>query len=250
MQQVTDGSMLNFGYWNNKITDPLSAQENLCSFFGKLAELECARKVVDIGSGFSAPAIFWQKQYSQLNLSCVNINFQQLRFAEYQKNIDFVNSTATMLPFSDKSFDRVLALESAQHFKRLGKFIDEARRVLSDSGILALAIPITMDKPSFAKLGLLQVTWSSEHHSYQYVKDSLLQNGFEILYEKLIGENVYQPLADYYLNNRESIKSSILKKYPQYVESVLFKSIKKMKTESEKKVIDYIVLKCRKSKKS
>ena len=62
--------------------------------------------------------------------------------------------------------------------------------------------------------------------------------------EKLIGSNVYDPLADYYLLNRPKIKKSILKHYPQYIENILFKSIQKMKKASEEKIIDYVLLKC------
>ena len=45
------------------------------------------------------------------------------------------------LPFNDNSVDRVLALESAQHFKPLSDFIVESRRVLIKSGFLVIAIP-------------------------------------------------------------------------------------------------------------
>ena len=61
----------------------------------------------------------------------------------------------------------------------------------------------------------------------------------------MIGKNVYQPMADYYLNNRKSIQKNILTKYPGYVEKILFNSIKKMKQVSEDNVIDYALIKCR-----
>ena len=61
----------------------------------------------------------------------------------------------------------------------------------------------------------------------------------------MIGKNVYQPMADYYLNNRKSLQKNILKKYPAYVEKILFNSIKKMKQVSEDNVIDYALIKCR-----
>lgn len=248
MQQATGGSMLNFGYWNQDVSDPISAQENLCSYFGNLAELKTAKKAADVGSGLSAPSIFWTNKYEKLNLFCVNINLQQLQYSGAQKNIEFVNSSATILPFSDNSLDRILALESAQHFKPLSSFVKESHRVLTDSGIFALAIPVTFDKPSISNLGILQFTWSSEHYSSEYVRKIIKEHGFQIMEEKFIGKNVYEPLAEYYVKNRTSIKSSILKKYPKYVEVILYNSIKKMKQASEKQVIDYFVLKCMKSK--
>ena len=144
MQAATGGSMLNFGYWTDKIKEPLLAQKNLCDFFGKLANLENAKTVVDIGSGLSAPAIFWRNNYERLNLFCVNINYNQLHFSVPQKNIDFINSTSTKLPFANNSVDRVLALESSQHFKPFEGFISESKRILRPSGILGLALPVTI----------------------------------------------------------------------------------------------------------
>lgn len=137
-----------------------------------------------------------------------------------------------------------MALESAQHFKPLSEFVSESKRVLTDSGLLVIAIPITLGNSSLKDLGMLKFTWSSEHYSLDDVKNTLNSGGFEINHEKLIGNSVYDPLADYYLKNREELKKSILEKYPNYVENILYKSIIKMKTASEKGIIDYALLKC------
>ena len=245
MQLATGGSMLNFGYWIENTPEPITAQENLCSYFGKLAELENAKNVVDVGSGLSAPAIFWRNNYEKLNLFCVNINHDQLSFSGPQKNIEFLNSTSTKLPFSDNSLDRVLALESSQHFKPLKDFISESKRILKSDGILTLALPVTLPSASFAKLGILKFTWSSEHYSLEHIRELVMSGGFTIHDEKLIGKNVYPPLANYYIKNRVELKKSILEKYPKYVEKILYMSILKMKKASEQKIIDYVVLKCR-----
>ena len=245
MQLATGGSMLNFGYWMENTREPISAQENLCSYFGKLAELENAKTVVDVGSGLSAPAIFWRNNYDKLNLFCVNVNYDQLSFSGPQRNLEFLNSTSTKLPFSDNSVDRVLALESSQHFKPLKDFISESKRILKSDGILALALPVTLPGVSFVKLGILKFTWSSEHYGLKHVRETVTSGGFIITDEKLIGKNVYEPLANYYVEHRDELKKSILQKYPKYVEKILYTSILKMKNASEQKIIDYVVLKCR-----
>ena len=244
MQAATGGSMLNFGYWTDKIKEPLLAQKNLCDFFGKLANLENAKTVVDIGSGLSAPAIFWRNNYERLNLFCVNINYNQLHFSVPQKNIDFINSTSTKLPFANNSVDRVLALESSQHFKPFEGFISESKRILRPSGILGLALPVTISNASIRNLGILKLTWSSEHYSVDFIKKIVSSYGFTITDELLIGSQVYDPLFDYYTKNRELLKKSIQQKYPDFVEKILFKSLQKMKKASEEKIIDYLVIKC------
>jgi len=244
MQLATGGSMLNFGYWNDENSDPISAQKNLCSYFAKMAELETAKTIIDVGSGLSAPAIFWRNNFQNLSINCVNINHSQLLYSGSQRNIEFINSSSTKLPFSKNSIDRVLALESAQHFKPISEFISESKRVLSDSGLLVLAIPVTINTSSISKLGILKFTWSSEHYSLEQIRHVITLGGFTISEEKLIGPSVYDPLADYYLQKRNQLKELILQQYPQYVETLLFKSIKKMKKASKEKIIDYVLLKC------
>lgn len=243
MQLATGGTMLNFGYWTNDHKEPIPAQENLCMVFGDLAELSSARHVVDVGSGLSAPSHLWQQKFPEISLYDVNINYSQLSFGKKQK-IEFLNSSSTKLPLADNSVDRVLALESAQHFKPISDFISESKRVLTANGLLVMAIPVTLGNSSIKDLGMLKFTWSSEHYSFDDVKNTINSNGFSITEEQLIGNHVYDPLADYYIQNRDQLKKSILEKYPNYVENILYKSIIKMKDASEKKIIDYALLKC------
>ena len=243
MQLATGGSMLNFGLWSEKINDPISAQKNLCSYFGMFSELRDAKFVVDAGSGLSAPAIFWRDMYPYLNIYCININYRQLRFTGTQKNIEFLNSSSIKLPIRNNSVDRVIALESAQHFKPLENFLSDSKRILKKSGLLTMALPVTIDESSITKLGILKFTWSSEHYSLEKVRNMALSAGFDISQERSIGSSVYEPLAEYYIQNREKLKKFILEKYPKYVETILYKSILKMKESSEKKIIDYVLLK-------
>ncbi|EIJ65976.1 methyltransferase domain protein [Candidatus Nitrosopumilus salaria BD31] len=222
MQLATGGSMLNFGYWSPNHIDPISAQNNLCMVFANLAELSSAKNAVDVGSGLSAPSKLWRDNYSNLNLYDVNINFNQLTFSGQQERVEFLNSSSTKLPFANNSVDRVLALESAQHFKPLSDFLSESKRILTKSGLLVMAIPVTTGNSSLDKFGLLKFTWSSEHYSIDYVKNMISAFGFIISDEKLIGSNVYEPLADYYFANRTFLKRSILKNYSSCVEKNSF----------------------------
>ena len=244
MQLATGGSMLNFGFWSEKNSDPISAQKNLSSYFAEFAELSSAKKVLDVGSGLSAPSTLWKTNFPHANFYCININFHQLLKSEKKAHLEFCNSSATKLPFKNNSVDRILALESAQHFKPLSDFVLESKRILDDNGILALAIPVTNESSSLGKLGILKFTWSSEHYNLSYLKDLIESNGFKIIQYELIGSNVYDPLADYYIKNRDKIQKNILREYPQYVEKILFHSIKKMRDSSKEKIIDYALIKC------
>jgi cyclopropane fatty-acyl-phospholipid synthase-like methyltransferase len=292
--RATGGTMLNFGYWNEKTANPIQAQTELCMLVGKFAQLHSAKNVLDVGSGFSAPAMFWKSVYNSLNIMCLNLNFVQLKntiglvkrgndnnitnskktrqslsFINHNSvtDISLLNGTAKILPFTAKCMDRVIALESAQHFKPLIRFIEESRRILRhDVGLLVVAIPVmTMAKSSsfltkiheFVKLGILSLTWASEHYELEFVKSLISRSGFDIINIEHIGSHVYEPLADYYAQNRKTIKSIILKErtssissYLQsilynVIERVVFNSAVKMKEASQKGFIDYVLIKAK-----
>ncbi len=251
MQASTGGNFLNFGYWEENTSSPLEAQENLCRMAGKMAELDKTEFVLDVGSGFSEPSFLWKKDYPGIEITCININKNQL--VEANKNqksykINLVNSTATKIPIASSTHDRIIALESAQHFKPLDDFISESNRILKKEGIMVIAIPI-LTRPSkvgIMQTGILQFTWSSEHYSLDIIKETIQEHDLEIMEIKMIGSKVYVPLADYYIKNRINLREKILDRYPSYVESILFKSMMKMKQAANDKIIEYALIKCKK----
>ena len=120
--------------------------------------------------------------------------------------------------------------------------ISESYRILKNDGILTFAIPVTTKKSNI-KLGILSLTWSSEHYSEDFVI-SKTRKKFRIIKKIEIGSDVFEPLTNYYIKNRHVLRKSILTKYPAYVENVLFKSLLKMKKASNEKLIDYLLVKC------
>ena len=250
MQLAVGGDMLNFGYWENGSTTPIAAQQALCSKVGKLGELDSAENMIDVGSGVAGPARFWSNEYPELDIICVNTNFTQLQNAISAKNIERINqhnSTSANFPFASDSIDRVIALESAQHFKDFDSFISESKRVLKNNGILVIAIPVARKfENSLMKLGILSFTWSSEHYSTDFIKTKLKDHNLEIMEINSIGEKVYSPLTKFYIQNRKEIKQNLNSVFPSYLEKILYKSLLKMKEVSESKTIDYVLIKCRK----
>ena len=250
MQLAVGGDMLNFGYWENGSTTPIAAQQALCSKVGKLGELDSAENMIDVGSGVAGPARFWSNEYPELDIICVNTNFTQLQNAISAKNIERINqhnSTSANFPFASDSIDRVIALESAQHFKDFDSFISESKRVLKNNGILVIAIPVARKfENSLMKLGILSFTWSSEHYSTDFIKTKLNDHNLEIMEIDSIGEKVYSPLTKFYTQNRKEIKQNLNSVFPSYLEKILYKSLLKMKEVSESKTIDYVLIKCRK----
>jgi len=289
--------MLNFGYWTPTTINPVEAQVKLCELVGELADLQSAKKVIDIGSGFCAPAVLWNLRYNNnegnfLDIFCVDINVKQLHRS--LKNISslisvrliktdltyelinadarceqtngtntaaaisLVNSTATILPFANNCVERIIALESAQHFKPLSKFLSESKRVLKPGGLIVIALPVIGSKLShrsslhqFAKLGILYFTWASEHYSLEKIKSEITTDGFEIQNIQHIGHHVYEPCAEYYIQNRKVLKKRLKTNvfslarslYIDFVEKIVHISAMKMKDLSQKEIIDYVLIK-------
>ena len=245
MQLSTGGDMLNFGRWDNSTNTPIEAQNNLCEFTGKMANLPTAKSLVDVGSGILGPAKKWNSDYPNLEIFAININYNQLK----NTNTDFIeklNATSRFLPLADKSVDRIIALESAQHFKPLDDFLLESKRILNSNGILLIAIPTVSEGVSTMNdLGILSFTWSSEHYTIESITSKIHDAGFSIIESQKIGSDVYIPLANYYFEHRKELQEKIKTKYSSTTEKILFKSLKKMAHSSKTNLIDYALIKCR-----
>ena len=245
MQLSTGGDMLNFGHWDNSTNTPIEAQNNLCEFTGKMANLPTAKSLVDVGRGILGPAKKWNSDYPNLEIFAININYNQLK----NTNTDFIeklNATSRFLPLADKSVDRIIALESAQHFKPLDDFLLESKRILNSNGILLIAIPTVSEGVSTMNdLGILSFTWSSEHYTIESINSKINHAGFSIIESQKIGSNVYIPLANYYFEHRKELQEKIKTKYSSTTEKILFKSLKKMAHSSKTNLIDYALIKCR-----
>ena len=274
-----NNNMLNFGYWTQSTTSPLQAQIELCRLVGEFTGLRAAKKVIDVGSGLCAPAMLWKSLYDNLDIICIDINLRQLTLApeipiatiaksdqfyivnkslEQTKSISLVNAAATRLPFANSCVDTIVALESAQHFKPLAGFIRECRRVLASKGLLVVAIPILGSNLSneslirqLAKLGILYFTWASEHYSLDNIKSAMTAEGFEIQDIQHIGHSVYEPSADYYIQNRRILRQRLkTNSYSRakslligFVERLVYISALKMKDSSQREIIDYVLIK-------
>jgi ubiquinone/menaquinone biosynthesis C-methylase UbiE len=292
--------MINFGYWTQETTSIKQAQEALCTLTGNLAELDTARNVLDIGSGLSGPAEQWNLEYKIIDsLICIDVNYQALKIslALYDNNghnnklmvepsaktevtnsrnitkhdgivLSRVNATATSLPFGDSFTDRIIALESAQHFKSFLEFIRESHRVLKNTGLIVVAIPVItsprLNRMSKIKalnslrnlrvLGILSLTWASQHYEFEQIKSVISQEHFVIKDILRIGKSVYIPLTDFYIKDRKEFRKNVLGKHSSFLkkialditERIVYRSALKMKQLSLSGDIDYVLIKATK----
>lgn len=232
MGLATGGTMLNFGYWEEG-DGPREAQRRMALKAAALARLEPGQTVVDAGCGHGEPARMWDSEFGPLRVVRADINRAHARGG--------VCADAQAMPLRDSCADAVVALESAQHFGRLGEFARESRRVLRPGGKLVAAVPVAPG----GRLGMLHLTWASQRYSPSDVEEAL-RGSFRIDSEELVGGRVYRPLWRHYESRRESISARISSAYPRYVEPILHASLKSMARAAERGAIDYLLISCAK----
>ena len=246
MKLATGGEMLNFGYWNARCKDPLQAQMHLCQMMADFVDLKSNQIVLDVGSGDNGPAILWGNMLNPIEIICADICRNNQNHSN-SSNLNLLGSSALTLPLKDNCIDRMIALESAQHFRPIEKFLSNAFRIIKKGGILGLAVPgIMKERLSWSdvkELSLLNISWPSERHNLLALPSLLESIGFHHIETQFIGQNVYVPLADYYSAHREDIRNSVIPRYSAFVEYVIFKSILAMKRIAQNGIIDYALLK-------
>jgi SAM-dependent methyltransferase len=276
--------MLNFGYWVKNDNDPVNAQHKLSAIFGKFAKFDTVEMIADVGSGFSAPAVQWGSEYPHLRILCVDINYMELSTARklvifapptptsptFSDRISLINASSSMLPFGKDKLDMIVAFESAQHFQSIDNFLIGSRSILKPGGLIVLAIPVVDLRPldnggnqnvNFIKklklmkeLGILYFSWASNHYDINTISKSITKQGYRIEEFQRIGHQVYEPLAEYYVRNRKSIRHRLIQSFATYkqrmyfefVEYMVYRSALKMKVLSMNGMLDYVLIRAKK----
>ncbi|MDD4913683.1 MAG: methyltransferase domain-containing protein [Methylococcales bacterium] len=145
------GRHVHWGYWEQPELavqtpdDYFQAAENLSRLVYGAAQLENGQSVLDVGCGFGGTLASVNECFQDMKLVGLNIDERQLARARQlvlpvgANTIQFQQGDACALPFADKSFDAVLAVECIFHFPSREVFLQEAYRVLKPGGYLALS---------------------------------------------------------------------------------------------------------------
>lgn len=184
--------LLNFGYW----AEARSLQDAQVALVHEVARriphLRGAT-VLDVGSGYSGPAILLAQEYGA-RVDCVNIVEEQVEVARRLVARNGVGdlvrchvADAMDLPFPDACYDVVFCLEAAHNFAAKERFLSEARRVLRPGGVLLLADVTAISPKRLSRwLPTLGVTLMRARDW----RDLLVASGFRIIDFELIGRHV------------------------------------------------------------
>jgi SAM-dependent methyltransferase len=141
---------LNLGLWEGDGTDAGEALVAPRRLVERLAgELPAGGDVLDVGNGLGVQDPVIAEVTGARRLIAVNITLAQLRAGRQHlaaASAHGVNADACRLPFRSRSFDGLISVESAFHFRSRLRFFQEAARVLRPGGVLTMSdIPALRD---------------------------------------------------------------------------------------------------------
>jgi ubiquinone/menaquinone biosynthesis C-methylase UbiE len=146
------GKNVHWGYWADPAAATLTpedfraASDALTRRLLRHARPAAGQRILDVGCGFGGTVAQLNEDYTDLDLTGLNIDARQIQravatvkpLARSNNKIAFVVGNACALPFPDASFDTVLAVECIFHFPSRVTFFAETQRVLRPGGKLVL----------------------------------------------------------------------------------------------------------------
>ncbi len=196
--------IFNIGLYDN-MSDK-NPQENFVSLLAEKIDLRAGDNLIDIGCGSGGAAEFLANEYS-CKVKGVTISKKQMKDGKKiitNKRVKIQLGDAHDLPFSDGTFDKAICLESAFHFFDKKKFCEEAFRVLSYGGKIAIA-DLTMNSQPRGLHGELMKCISVDDW-----KTHLKEAGFKVREVSSLGAKTFEPSLKYF-----SERKDLLSKFPK-----------------------------------
>lgn len=145
---------LNFGLWEEGITDYVKAAENLVHRMGTILGLNGSSKLLDVAPGMGTQDIYLFKNFAPLSIDGLDVTWGHIEHgrrraheAHIEERVRFHHGTATQIPFPAETFTHILSIEGPEHFDTREKFLYEANRVLRPGGVIAMADFIVKREP-------------------------------------------------------------------------------------------------------
>jgi len=130
---------------DDSVPASVKASEELTRRIAEAGRVGNGLRILDVGCGFGTAIDYLDRHLSSCELVGLNIDERQLAVARQWvkggsgNEVTFIEGDACRLPFGDREFDVVLAIECIFHFESRKRFFGEVSRVLEPGGHLALS---------------------------------------------------------------------------------------------------------------
>ena len=134
-----DSGFANLGYWDEATADAGEAGDRLVDALLELIP-ERSGTILDVACGQGGSTRRLASYFEPSAITAIGISRDQLAAARQRApGCRFLEMDATELRFADSSFDNVICVEAAFHFRSRERFLAEALRVLKPGGHLVLS---------------------------------------------------------------------------------------------------------------
>ena len=216
------GNYLNFGLWENGITDYVAAAENLVRRMGHMLGLNAHSRLLDVACGMGAQDVLLHNifggEIDALDVTWKHVDHttRRVQSAGLSKVIRAHHGTATKLPFPEATFTHVISVEGPEHFDTREDFFCEAYRVLKPGGVMVLSDYNLHRKPrnlwEHMVVEAARVAWHVPRANYDTIdsyKMKLERSGFRNVLIEEIGECV---IPGYYVEQQRPETKKALRK--------------------------------------
>jgi MPBQ/MSBQ methyltransferase len=200
---IFGGGFVNFGYWRDipldgdlTLDQRIASQQALYDLVLDALSTCPGDRVIEVGSGrgHGAAAALRRDPALVRGVDLIPEQVARANAANQDERLAFVQGSAYALPFPDRSFDRLLSVEAAQHFEDIAGFAREGHRVLTAGGTLAVTTFFACHDGAGPELVELLESFTSGldlPHPVDSVLADLRAAGFVDVAATSIGEHVW-----------------------------------------------------------
>lgn len=163
----------NLGYWEEGQCSYERAAESLARRIADMVNLQPSDRLLSVGTGFGEEVRFWHQEYGVRNVRGVEPD--GIAFLEAKKlvtdltEVSLLHGSHLDLEYC-WSFDKVIVLDAAYHFKRKSDFFKRISDYMSEGRQICLSDVVLPDKLRLPIGGTSQSPLNISSHKYKLLK--------------------------------------------------------------------------------